>query len=53
MTPHEQKPLDADHPHKYNHDHRHSGVAMHTPFDVHHGNAADVRQARAHVLTAA
>jgi len=37
----------------YNHDHRHSGVAMHTPFDVHHGNAADVRQARAHVLTAA
>ena len=37
----------------YNHDHRHSGIAMHTPFDVHHGHAGDVRQARAHVLTAA
>jgi putative transposase len=24
----------------YNHDHRHSGIGMHTPFDVHHGRAA-------------
>jgi len=37
----------------YNRDHRHSGIAMHTPFDVHHGHADDVRQARAHVLDAA
>ncbi|MGH3811613.1 MAG: hypothetical protein ACRDUV_04030 [Pseudonocardiaceae bacterium] len=26
---------------------------MHTPFDVHHGHAEDVREARAQVLTAA
>jgi putative transposase len=26
---------------------------MHTPFDVHHGNAGRVREARAHTLTAA
>lgn len=37
----------------YNHDHRHSGIAMHTPADVHHGHADDVAQARAHVLNAA
>jgi putative transposase len=37
----------------YNHDHRHSGIGMHTPFDVHHGHAATVRQARAHTLTEA
>ena len=36
-----------------NQDHRHSGIGMHTPFDVHHGHAGDVRQARAHDLTAA
>ena len=24
----------------YNQDHRHSGIGMHTPFDVHHGHAA-------------
>jgi len=37
----------------YNHDHRHSGIGMHTPFDVHHGRAEQVHQARAAVLTAA
>ena len=35
----------------YNHDPRHSGIAMHTPFDVHHGHAALVRDARAQVLS--
>jgi len=35
----------------YNQDHRHSGISMHTPFDVHHGHAASVRDARAVVLT--
>lgn len=34
----------------YNHDHRHSGIGMHTPFDVHHGHAGAVRQARADTL---
>jgi len=37
----------------YNQEHRHSGIGMHTPFDVHHGRAAAVRQARALTLTAA
>lgn len=37
----------------YNHDHRHSGIAMHTPFDVHHGYATAARQARAEVLSSA
>ncbi len=37
----------------YNHDHRHSGIAMHTPSDVHHGQAHAVRNSRAQVLTAA
>ncbi len=35
----------------YNHDHRHSGIGMHTPFDVHHGCASAVRQARTQTLT--
>jgi putative transposase len=39
--------------HWYNREHRHSGIGMHTPFDVHHGHATEVRQARARVLTAA
>lgn len=39
--------------HWYNHDHRHSGIGMHTPFDVHHGLAEAVRDARAQTLTAA
>lgn len=37
----------------YNQAHRHSGIGMHTPFDVHHGNAPRVRQARAETLTRA
>lgn len=37
----------------YNHDHRHSGIGFHTPFDVHHGRAEAVREARAVVLTGA
>jgi putative transposase len=36
----------------YNHDHRHSGVGLHSPADVHFGRAAAVRAARAQVLTA-
>jgi putative transposase len=35
----------------YNHAHRHSGIGMHTPFDVHHGRADTVRRARAQTLT--
>jgi putative transposase len=37
----------------YNHEHRHSGIGLHTPADVHHGHAPAVRRARAAVLTAA
>ena len=37
----------------YNQDHRHSGIGMHTPSDVHHGHAAAVREARAATLSAA
>jgi putative transposase len=37
----------------YNHDHRHSGIGMHTPFDIHHGHATAVREARADTLNAA
>ena len=37
----------------YNHEHRHSGIAMNTPADVHHGRAESVRQARASVLATA
>jgi putative transposase len=37
----------------YNQAHRHSGIGMHTPFDVHHGHAATVREARAQTLAAA
>ena len=39
--------------HWYNTEHRHSGIAMHTPIDVHHGRASDVRDHRARVLTGA
>ncbi|WP_328686211.1 integrase core domain-containing protein [Streptomyces sp. NBC_00343] len=35
----------------YNLAHRHSGIAMHTPFDVHFGLAAQLREMRADVLT--
>lgn len=37
----------------YNHAHRHSGIGMHTPFDVHHDHADQVREARQATLTAA
>ena len=37
----------------YNHEHRHSGLGLHTAADIHHGTAAAVRARRARVLTAA
>ena len=37
----------------YNNHHRHSGLAMLTPSDVHHGACAERLAARAHVLQAA
>lgn len=37
----------------YNHHHRHSGIGLHTPADVHHGRAPAVRARRQHVLDAA
>jgi putative transposase len=37
----------------YNHRHRHSGIGLHTPADVHHGRADAVRAQRQHVLDAA
>jgi len=37
----------------YNHEHRHSGIAMLTPADVHHGRAADVLASRQRVLDVA
>ncbi len=37
----------------YAHEHRHSGIGLHTPADVHYGRAPAVREARAQVLTAA
>ena len=37
----------------YNHQHRHSGIGLHTPADVHHGRAAAVRARRQLVLDAA
>ncbi|MCC9704387.1 hypothetical protein E4N62_03365 [Streptomyces sp. MNU76] len=35
----------------YNVAHRHSGIAMHTPFDVHFGLADQLREMHADVLT--
>ena len=35
----------------YNHSHRHSGIGMHTPTDVHHGHADTIHEHRATVLT--
>lgn len=35
----------------YNHDHRHSGIGLHTPASVHFGTANEIRQQRATVLT--
>jgi putative transposase len=37
----------------YNHGHRHSGIGLHTPSDLHHGHAPAVRQQRAATLNAA
>jgi putative transposase len=37
----------------YNHDHRHSGIGLHTPADVHYGRAGLVREARAVTLSSA
>ncbi|MGB8255086.1 MAG: IS3 family transposase, partial [Pseudonocardiaceae bacterium] len=37
----------------YNDEHRHSGLGLHTPADVHYGTATQIRQQRAIVLTAA
>lgn len=37
----------------YNHAHRHSGIGMHTPANVHHGHAQAVQAHRALVLTQA
>jgi putative transposase len=37
----------------YNHQHRHSGIGLHTPASVHHGSAKEVQELRAEVLTAA
>jgi putative transposase len=37
----------------YNHEHRHSGIGLHTPASVHFGTAQEVRAQRAAVLNAA
>lgn len=37
----------------YNLEHHHSGIGFHTPFDVHHGHAAAVREKRQIVLDSA
>ena len=37
----------------YNLEHRHSGIGLHTPFDVHHGHAHAVREKRQIVLNGA
>jgi putative transposase len=37
----------------YNHHHRHSGIALHTPASMHFGTAGDVQAARGEVLEAA
>ncbi|MCW2616850.1 MAG: transposase [Frankiales bacterium] len=37
----------------YNHEHRHSGIGLHTPASVHHGTAVEVRQQRRATLHAA
>ena len=39
--------------HWYNTQHRHSGLGLHTPADVHHGTAAAVQARRGRVLAAA
>jgi putative transposase len=37
----------------YNHQHRHSGIGLHTPADVHHGRAPAIRARRQLILDAA
>lgn len=37
----------------YNHDHRHSGIGLHTPASVHHGTAHEIRKLRQQTLDAA
>jgi len=37
----------------YNHEHRHSGIGLHTPASVHHGTAGHVRAMRQQTLDAA
>lgn len=37
----------------YNHEHRHSGIGLHTPASVHHGTATEIRAERAATLDAA
>ena len=37
----------------YNHEHRHSGIALHTPASVHYGTATEIRAQRAATLDAA
>jgi putative transposase len=37
----------------YNHEHRHSGIGLHTPASVHYGTATEVRAARTATLQAA
>jgi putative transposase len=37
----------------YNHEHRHSGIALHTPASVHYGTASQIRAHRAATLDAA
>jgi putative transposase len=37
----------------YNHEHRHSGIGLHTPASVHYGTATKIRQQRAATLDAA
>ena len=37
----------------YNHEHRHAGIALHTPASVHYGTAIQVRQQRQQTLHAA
>lgn len=37
----------------YNHEHRHSGIGLHTPASVHYGDAPEIRTQRAAVLDAA
>lgn len=37
----------------YNHEHRHSGIGLHTPASVHYGTATEIRTQRADTLAAA